>query len=186
MKKLSVIEILLQGIFSLGGVQKFLETEDIAKKSYKISPNTFCWKKYSDQIDISKVRVNLNLAKNKSYVSGNEKKGWMLNHKGLDVINASKNKLNNGFKLRILKKDKIEQQKEILRISNSTAYKNFINEKIKPSYRQMEEVFNINSYVIGEQRKRRINKVVNLCKQELTIYNFLNKNKKILNKRKEK
>ena len=114
------------------------------------------------------------------------KKGWMLNHKGLDVINASKNKLNNGFKLRILKKDKIEQQKEILRISSSTAYKNFINEKIKPSYRQMEEVFNINSYVIGEQRKRRINKVVNLCKQELTIYNFLNKNKKILNKRKEK
>ena len=64
MKKLSVIEILLQGMFSLGGVQKFLETEDIAKKSYKISPNTFCWKKYRDQIDISKVRVNLNLAKN--------------------------------------------------------------------------------------------------------------------------
>ena len=90
--RLNVVEILLQAIYSIGGVQKYLNSEDIAQKSHKISPDSFCWKKYKDQIDISKVRVNLNLAKNKGYVSGSEKKGWMLNDKGLDVINASKNK----------------------------------------------------------------------------------------------
>ena len=70
------------------------------------------------------------------------------------LLMLQKINLINGFKLRILKKDKIEQQKEILRISSSIAFKNFINEKIKPSYRQMEEVFNINSYDRRTEKKK--------------------------------
>ena len=50
----------------------------------------------------------------------------------------------------------------------------------------MEEIFNIDSYVIGEQRSIRIKKVVNLCKSNSEIYKFLNKNKKMLTKRKDK
>ena len=171
-ERLNVVEVLLQAIYSSGGMQSYLDTEDIAKKSYKISPTIFCWKKYKDQIDIGKVRVNLNLAKKKEFVVGNEKKGWMLNDRGLDIIETSKNKLKNGFKLRTLKKDKIEQQKEILRISNNQAYKNFISEKLKPTYDKWKN-FNVNIYVIGEQKKKRINKVVNLCKNNTSIYNFL-------------
>ena len=185
MKKLNAIEILLQSIYSIGGVQKYLDSEDIAFKAYKISRNGFCWKKYPDQIDISKVRVNLNLAKKRGYLSGNEKKGWMLNDKGLDIISASKNKLNNGFKLRTLKKDKIEQEKEISKILNSIAYQNYIKYKSQPTYRQMEDMFNIDVYVVGDRRKERIKKVINLCKNNLDVYKFLKKNKQILIKQRK-
>jgi len=184
-ERLNIVEILLQSIYSIGGMQKYLDTEDIAKKAYKISPNSFCWKKYQDQIDIGKIRVNLNLAKNKNYVIGNEKSGWMLNDKGLDIIETTKNKSKNGFKLRTSKKDLIEQDKEILRISNSEVYHNYIEDKIKPTFRQAEAVFSIDSYVLGDRRKQRIKKVINLCKNNQKIYKFLQKNKQILNKQKK-
>ena len=183
-KKINVIEALLQTMFSIGGLQKNLDTEDIALKAFKISPQSFSWKKYRDYIDLNIVKVNLYLAKKKFFISGNEKDGWMLTDKGLDIINASKNKSQNGFKLRTLKKDKIEQNKEISRILDSTIYINYSEFKTKPSYRQMEEIFNVDSYVIGERRKQRIKKVINLCKNNLEIYKFLKKNKQILTKQK--
>ena len=41
-KRLNVVEIILQSIYSIGGVQKYLDTEDVAQKAYQISPNSFC------------------------------------------------------------------------------------------------------------------------------------------------
>ena len=38
-KKINVIEALLQTMYSIGGIQKNLDTEDIAIKAFKISTN---------------------------------------------------------------------------------------------------------------------------------------------------
>ena len=83
--RLNIVEIPLQAIYSSGGVQKYLDTEDIAQKAYQISPNSLCWKKYSDQIDLNKVKINLYQASKKKLVFGNERKGWMLTSKGLET-----------------------------------------------------------------------------------------------------
>ena len=63
--RLNIVEILLKAVFSIGGMQKSIDTEDIAQKAFKIAPENLSWKKYSDQIDLSKVKTNLYLAKKK-------------------------------------------------------------------------------------------------------------------------
>ena len=178
---LNINEILLSSIYSLGGSREYLDTEDIAQKAFKISPTKLSWKKYKDQIDLNKVKVNLYSASKNKFVYGNEKKGWMLTDKGMDIIKGSKNKAN-GFKLRMTKMDKIEREREIDRISKNTAYLNYINSKVKPTYRQMQSVFKVDSYTNLDNKKKRIRKVINLCKDDVKIYKFLERNKKIIMK----
>lgn len=184
--RLNIVEILLQAIYSSGGVQRYLDTEDIAQKAYQISPNSLCWKKYSDQIDLNKVKVNIYQASKNDLLSGNEKKGWMLTSKGLEATEKSRKKSSNGFQLRSLKKDIIDQDIEITRISKNPIFLNFQKEKLKPSFRQMESIFRIDSYTTPENRKIRIRKVVNLCRKNSQISDFLKKNLKILKQNKRR
>jgi|TARA_Y100000294_G_scaffold138427_1_gene131649 hypothetical protein len=178
----NVVEILLNAVSSIGGVQNHLDTEDIAQKAYKISSSAFCWKKYKDQIDLNKVKVNLYLAHKRGFITGNEKKGWMLSDKGLDAIQKAKNKNSNGFKLRTLKKDKIESEREIARISNNDTFLNYIKSHEKPNLRQMQGIFKIDNYTSFENKSKRVRKVINLCKSNSEIFKFLNKNKQIITK----
>jgi hypothetical protein len=181
LEKLNIIEIILITMQSLGGKQNTLHPEDIAQKANKVSPNTFSWKKYKDQIDLALVKTSLYQAKKKSLISGNEKNGWMLSVKGLELIEKSKNKKNN-FKLRGLKEDKKAQDREIARITNNKVYQLYTIKKFKPSLRQMEEIFRVNLYITGSRRKSIINKTVNLCMSDGDLYKFLIKNKNILMK----
>ena len=176
--KQNIVEILLNTTFSLGGMQKSVDTEDIAVKAHKISPNSFKWKKYEDQIDIRKVQTNLYLAKKKKYLDGNEKRGWILTKNGLSIVEKSKSK--SSFKLRITKKDKINSEREIQRILNNKSFYNFKNLKIKPSTREIENIFRIDNYTSSENRKKRINTMINLCRSNSEIVKFLEKTKKIL------
>lgn len=168
-------------MYSLGGKQKTLHPEDIAQKANKISPNTFSWKKYKDQIDLALVKTSLYQAKKKSLIYGSEKEGWILNTKGLELIEKSKTKKNN-FKLRGLKEDKKAQEREITRITNNKIYQQYIIKKFKPTLRQMEEIFRINLYITGSKRRSLINKTINLCMSDESLFKFLNNNKKILMK----
>ena len=178
--KQNTVEILLSSILSLGGVQKSIDTEDIAMKAYKISPNNFRWKKYEDQIDIRKVQTNLYLAQKKKYLDGNEKRGWILTKNGISVIDKAKNKAN--FKIRTLKIDKINEEREIKRILSNKSFSNFKNNKKKPSTREIENIFRIDNYTSPENRKKRINTVINLCRSNSEIIKFLEKSKRILKK----
>ena len=180
-EKLNVIETILITMHSLGGMQKTLHPEDIAQKANKVSPNTFTWKKYKDQIDLALVKISLYQAKKRLLISGSEKEGWMLSVKGLDLIDKSKNKKNT-FKLRGLKEDKIAQDREIVRITSSKTYQQYNIKKFRPSLRQMEEIFRINLYITGIRRKSIINKTINLCRSNEAIYHFLIKFKKNLTK----
>lgn len=181
--RLNIVEILLKAVFSIGGMQKSIDTEDIAQKAFKIAPENLSWKKYSDQIDLSKVKTNLYLAKKNKFLEGNEKLGWMLSKKGLNEIEKTKKKSSNGFKLRILKEDLINQEKEISRIKSNEAFINFYKFKKKPSIKQLENIFKVNVYTTEENIKKRIRTVINLCRSNENITNFLEKNKKILTKR---
>ena len=50
-------------VYLLGGGQKFVDTEDIAKKADQMSPGNFSWRKYQDQINLELIRVFLSNAK---------------------------------------------------------------------------------------------------------------------------
>ena len=65
-EKLNIIEIILITMQSLGGLQKTLDSEDIAQKANKVSPNSFTWKKYKDQIDLSLIKTILYQEKKKT------------------------------------------------------------------------------------------------------------------------
>jgi hypothetical protein len=180
-EKLNIIEIILITMQSLGGLQKTLDSEDIAQKANKVSPNSFTWKKYKDQIDLSLIKTSLYQAKKKQLISGNEKEGWILSSKGFDKILNSKNK-KKSFKLRSLKMDIKEQNREISRIKTNKVYQKYFDKKLKPSLIEMEQVFRINLYMTDFKRKSIVNKTINLCKSDLDIYDFLEKNKKIITK----
>ena len=76
---LNINEILLSSIYSLGGSREYLDTEDIAQKAFKISPSKLSWKKYKDQIDLNKVKVNLTqLRKRNLYTEMKRKDGCSL------------------------------------------------------------------------------------------------------------
>ena len=127
-EKLNIIEIILITMQSLGGLQKTLYYEYIAQKANKVSPNSFTWKKYKDQIDLSLIKTSLYQAKKKQLISGNEKEGWILSSKGFDKILNSKNK-KKSFKLRSLKMDIKEQNREISRIKNNKIFQKYHNNK---------------------------------------------------------
>ena len=110
----------------------------------------------------------------------------MLTSKGLKATEKSRKKSSNGFQLRSLKKDIIDQDIEITRISKNPIFLNFQKEKLKPSFRQMESIFRIDSYTTPENRKIRIRKVVNLCRKNSQISDFLKKNLKILKQNKRR
>tara|TARA_A100001015_G_C14632996_1_gene572445 strand:- start:287 stop:619 length:333 start_codon:yes stop_codon:yes gene_type:complete len=110
----------------------------------------------------------------------------MLTSKGLETTEKSRKKNANGFQLRSLKKDIIDQDIEISRISKNPIFLNYQKDKSKPSFRQMESIFRIDSYTTPENRKIRIRKVINLCRKNLVISNFLTKNIKILKQNKRR
>ena len=92
-------------------------------------------------------------------------------------------KIKQWIKLRILKEDLINQEKEISRIKSNEAFINFYKFKKKPSPKQLENIFKVNVYTTEENIKKRIRTVINLCRSNENITNFLEKNKKILTKR---
>ena len=72
--------------------------------------------------------------------------------------------------------------RKISRIEKNIAYLNYVNSKLKPSFRQMQNIFKVDGYTSAENKKKRIRKVINLCKENTKIYKFLERNKKIIMK----
>ena len=49
------IELITLSMYRLGGDAKSLDIEDIAMEASRISPDTFAWRKYKDQINLELV-----------------------------------------------------------------------------------------------------------------------------------
>jgi hypothetical protein len=162
------IEIVTIAAFLLGGDAKKVDTEDIAVKANDLAPGRFTWKKYPDQINIDNVRKRLSDAKNKdrfSYLSGDFSTGWKLTRAGLKLVNDKLKFLDESKLARSpnYQKDTVWIRNEKNRIMSCDGFKKYTtsnNSKILKT--EIQEIFRIDEYIVGNSRKNKILRIYNM------------------------
>ena len=148
------MELAVLAMFRLGGDSKALDAEDIAMQCHKISPTTFVWRKYKNQINLELVGFAIRDAKKEKYgklVSGSHAQGWRLTLAGqqigreLDVANRkdSTATLPKETRARSVEEKRIER--EFKRIIESVAFQEWENNS-KVSEKAKQGILRINPY----------------------------------------
>jgi hypothetical protein len=161
-------EVVTLAVYLLGGEREPVDTEDVAKRANEITPGRFTWRKYKDQINLEVVRVSLSDAKKKAkgeYLIGSGNTGWSLSEAGLafarehgDAIEA----LGAAPPRRNVGQDRVRQQRERARLMATEAYAKIDAGRIDDlTRRDAESFFRIDSYVLGDARRRRIATIAN-------------------------
>ena len=88
-------EAVVLALFSLGGRDSPVDTEDVAIRVGEVAPGMFSWKKYADRIDKELVRVALSDARlKKSWVVGaHDGAGWLLTPDGERLAREKRHEL---------------------------------------------------------------------------------------------
>jgi hypothetical protein len=145
-------DVTVIAVYQLGGALRYIHLEDLALKAAELSPKTFSWKKYPEQVNLETVRLALKNelgAKNRR-VFGSIRHGWMLTPQGLSwclkEVSAKTNPA------------PIEQiRKEIARIKKSEAFN-----KVATGRREeitdddLKAVLRIDEYFSPRNRSERI------------------------------
>ncbi|MDP2649843.1 MAG: hypothetical protein Q8P10_03280 [bacterium] len=143
---LTNIDVVLYSLCLLGGTQKKVFTEDIAKKSFELAPSRFSWRRYPEYPDIEPTRKSLMDARNgKALITGRagEAKGlkpsdgWIFSPKGIAWIEKNKSRIARTFNISGQKSvNRTTLSKKLNELVTSTAYNKFLKEKscanIKP------------------------------------------------------
>lgn len=134
--ELTIMDVVLYALYLLGGTKKKIFTEDIAKKSFDLSPSQFSWKRYPKIPDIEPARRNLISARDeKELVKGRAGEvkglkpsdGWIFSPKGISWIEKNKSRI-----AKVLGKKEPEDRTDISQKLNEmeklTAYKTFVRD----------------------------------------------------------
>lgn len=168
-KPLNNVEIVTFAVYLLGGHSGHVDNEDVAKKAYELAPSRFRWKKYPDQIAIKHVERRLIDAQNLQryrYLFGSVKESWRLSDLGLQFCKKTARNLK--VKESELEKtppmDNAEttwQSREKARMLGSTAIELLQSKEADAvSAQEAEAFFRIDDYIVGEARKRKLNRVI--------------------------
>lgn len=173
-KPLNNIEIVTLAVYLLGGRSLHVDTEDVAKKANELAPGRFAWKKYPDQIDIHNIGKRLCDAKNLQrfkYLLGSFKEGWHLSKLGLRFCK----KRAQDFKVRESTSEEspfdsaetLWQSRERTRMLGSSALE-LLKSKGEDAVtaQEAEAFFRIDDYIVGEARKRKVNRIVDIFKND--------------------
>ena len=164
-------EIVTLSLYLLGGSTTTVDTEDIAVKANEIAPGKFTWRKYPDQINIDTVRVALSDAKKKAkgvLVAGSHK-GWMLTEAGHEY--GKKNVVLLKTAQTTPRSRSPQERKwyrsQRLRMLASQAFEKFsAGDSEGITARAAADFFRIDDYIVGESRKRTLNRIVNAFGQD--------------------
>jgi hypothetical protein len=161
-------EVVTLAVYLLGGDQRPVDTEDVAKKADAIAPGRFTWRKYKDQINLEVVRVYLSDAKKKpkgQYLIGSGNTGWSLSKAGLAFARehaGAVESLEAAQPRKSVGQDRLRQQRERARLLATEAYIKIANGRAdNVTRRDAESFFRIDSYVQGEARHRRVATISN-------------------------
>lgn len=166
-KQLSNHEIVTLAVYLLGGDSQYIDTEDIAKKANELAPGRFTWRKYLDQVNLEVVRVYLSDAKKPdkgAYLLGSGTDGWSLTESGLEFARRAAPRLKGA---NLARKALSPREKQWLRVERarmlaSEAFINFTSGRANTiPKREAEAFFRIDDYVIGDQRERKIVRILN-------------------------
>jgi hypothetical protein len=161
-------EVVTLALHLLGGDAHRVDTEDLAVKANELAPGRFTWVKYHDQINIGNVRWALWDAKkpeNGAYVTGSEKKGWLLTEAGLKFARPRLELLNtkNLSRPSQTPKERLRLRNERARLISSSAYEKYQrgqSHDITPQ--EAEAFFRIDDYITGEVRKQKLIRTLNI------------------------
>jgi hypothetical protein len=163
----SNLEIVTMAVYILGGDLDYIDTEDIAIKANELAPRRFTWRKYPTQINIENVRAFLSDAKkikNGKYLRGSGKRGWMLTSEGKAFAkkNAPFLKTLSLGRERLSTKERHWIKRERLRLLSSDVVRKCRRSGTESiSYEEAESIFRLDSYVVGDVREKKIQRVLN-------------------------
>ena len=161
-------EIVTIALALVGGDAVFVDVEDVATRANVLAPGRFAWRKYPQQIDLSRVSVALFDArkeKNGSYVLGSTRKGWMLTEAGLSYARIHESKMGNVDLSRRAQtpRERSWERGERFRMMSEVAYFKFERGEIRDvSQAEAESFFRLDDYVTGQARERKLIRVLNL------------------------
>ena len=173
-------ELVTLSMYLLGGGEKALDIEDIAMKSDEISPGSFAWRKYKNQINLELVGFAVRDAKKKQYgnmVTGSHAKGWRLTANG--VLSAKK-LLESNEDLEVVtvnptKHRNLElnrERKELSRLTESVAFINWSKNK-QTSIAEITKLLRINNYSSEESIDLKLARLSKLCGIDNQIDEFI-------------
>ena len=91
--QLTNIDIAVYALYRLGGLERRVHTEEVAKGCYDLAPERFSWELYPEYPAREPGRSSLFDArkpKNGALVTGDQVKGWMLTPEGVECLRASR------------------------------------------------------------------------------------------------
>jgi len=131
----------LMALAQLGGQTRPVDTEDVAIKANELMPDAFSWRKYSQYIDLERVRLALKNAASAGFVVGSIRRGWMLTTKGIAAV-ADTDSVHNS------KTDLAELARIRQAVKTSEAVRTFNQAGMDAvTARQAEQACGLNSYV---------------------------------------
>jgi hypothetical protein len=164
----SNVELVTLAVFLVGGDKNEVDTEDIAIKVNELAPGRFTWRKYKDQINIELVRAFLSDAKkpkNGGYLRGTGTAGWLLTDDGLKFAQDSVASLgvpSNPVE-RLSPAERRRRRHEQSRVLASEAFRKYAaGEFDDVSQRDASEVFRLNEYIVGDPRRVKVQKLLNV------------------------
>jgi len=155
-------EVVVLAAYLAGAKTNYADTEDIAVKADGIAPGRFAWRKYKQQINIDTVRKRLwdaTKTEKGAYLVGSERDGWLLTQRGLKFCkkNIASIKANAPSATRNSKREQSWITKERIRLLAEPAYQKFSAGKLNQiSPTEAERFFRVDDYVVGDARKRKI------------------------------
>jgi len=161
-------ELVTLAVFFAGGDARQVDTEDVAVKVNELAPGRFTWRKYRDQINIEIVRAFLSDAKKKKYGSlllGTGTTGWQLTDVGLRFAQANSYRAATPAQQaqRLSKDERRRRSHELGRVAASDAFQKYAaGQRRQITRREIESVFRLDDYVVGEARIKKVQRLLNV------------------------
>jgi hypothetical protein len=157
--ELTNIDIAVYALYRLGGLERRVHTEEVAKGCYDLAPERFSWERYPEYPAREPGRSSLFDArkpKNGALVTGDQVKGWMLTPEGVEWLAASRARIEGSLGERGPAK-RLPTDRRLSELLRSSAFEKFMEhgEQAEISYAEFAEslvcTVNTNSEVLNDR-----------------------------------
>lgn len=190
-ENLTNLDVVLYALYLLDGVNKKVFTEDIALKSFKLTPSRFSWRRYPKYPDIEPTRRILISARDeKNLITGRSGEvrglkpsdGWIFSPEGIMWIEKNKSRISDALETNLKPVSRTDLSRKINELESSAAFKKFLKHKsckdIKPY--EFTDFLNASLDTPSSILKDRIDKISALAAsgKNKKLLNFINECKK--------
>jgi hypothetical protein len=175
----SQAKVVTLAVYSLGGAQRAIDTEDIAIEAHRLAPGRFSWKKYPHQINLELIRVFLSDAKKNELVIGSGRTGWRLTQRGLkwaEQVSETVGEFSSARTRAQSRSGSIDEQRwrrERSRIVATRAWQLWTSGVRDIPAAEAKQVFRIDSYARGELRETKITRLRAMFSDDRELAAFL-------------